>query len=532
MVLRSRGAIGLFSCLTLLLGGTALGAPAAHAESTCQKKTGGGSSSLGYTGKNSGNSSNGYTCAFHDGTGKKKIGAWATKSVTYNTPKGYVKRTDCHQGSKYVSFTPAYAETSAGSSYTMTMTNWDVDKHHYGVGVLWNTDDVNSSQFSTSSCGYGDFAYNLFWQSYLDLAVTGTTSAGVPVEFTVTATADGNNPVEGSVGVYWQKGEAPDPQVKDGEGTVVSGTDPLVGGGALSDGAAIVQAATGLPVGDYKFYAAFAGTSYTLAPPQRGWLGALSSTIGLTISAAAAQDDSDSAAVSQVRSAARQTDSGTITVVRSSAKLRDGVRSRCPKDQRPIQADVSAGTAALGDESLKWGGRRVAVRADAVKGRTRVALEIVCRSLKAQMWLQGGTGFGTVQDDMMRLDRKGTLLAGPGADRLLLTGVRAVAFGSLGGDRVVVRARRAVADGGPGRDLIRSLTKNPKSSNGVRGGAAMLIGGPGWDRIVGGLGPDRINAVDGQRDMVRCRGHQNRVIADPEDRIVGDCRTTITAGAR
>ena len=54
----------LFATLSatgLAAGMIALSAPAVLAESTCQKKTGGSTSSVSYTGKNSGTSSNGYT---------------------------------------------------------------------------------------------------------------------------------------------------------------------------------------------------------------------------------------------------------------------------------------------------------------------------------------------------------------------------------------------------------------------------------------------------------------------------------------
>ena len=55
-------------------------------------------------------------------------------------------------------------------------------------------------------------------------------------------------------------------------------------------------------------------------------------------------------------------------------------------------------------------------------------------------------------------------------------------------------------------------------------GGDRLTGGSGRDRISGGKDDDVIYARDGQRDSVSCgTGKPDRVVADPSDRVAGDC---------
>jgi hypothetical protein len=41
--------------------------------------------------------------------------------------------------------------------------------------------------------------------------------------------------------------------------------------------------------------------------------------------------------------------------------------------------------------------------------------------------------------------------------------------------------------------------------------------------VSGGPGNDRINAANGQRDRIRCGRGSDRVRADRQDRVAGDC---------
>lgn len=495
----------------LTLAVVAVAAPAAQAASTCEKKTGGSSSSLGYTGKNSGNSSNGYTCAYQASSGKKSLKPWQTKSWTSNTAKGYYKITSCYDDEKNVTVSPAYATTAAGSSYTQTATNWDTSKtRHWGGGVLWATDGVNGSQYQTSNCNWGNFPVNLFWQTSLTLQVTGFDATSRKASFTAIATPDGNAPVMGEVGIFRQVGDTPDPQVKDANGNVISGTDPVIAGGALNNGTLTAQSPP-LPSGDYKFYAAYAGTSTSSTPPQRGWTAAMSTTIPLSITTGSKATRSSVKATPTI---------GTMSVVDDHAKAPKSPRVRCEDGQRPLQINAGSPTADVDAASVIWTKAGARLMASDFKAGTRLAIQAVCREVSAPAQRLAGLALGTLRSDDLKLKRVGTVLAGPGADKVTLASRKAVGFGSRGDDRMFVRAARAVADGGLGADRIVSKT---------RSGSSLLIGGPGRDVLRGGRAADRINAVDGRGgDRVVCGGSKNRVLADRGDVIKGSCASVKT----
>jgi Ca2+-binding RTX toxin-like protein len=93
-------------------------------------------------------------------------------------------------------------------------------------------------------------------------------------------------------------------------------------------------------------------------------------------------------------------------------------------------------------------------------------------------------------------------------------------YGEGGDDRLFGTGSTANRmDGGPGNDQIES--------------GGLLLGRYGNDRLVGGTGPDRIsghsgndyvNALDRERDSVRCGdGRSDRVIADRVDSVARDC---------
>ena len=67
--------------------------------------------------------------------------------------------------------------------------------------------------------------------------------------------------------------------------------------------------------------------------------------------------------------------------------------------------------------------------------------------------------------------------------------VRAVVVGSAADNRIVLTAK-GVASGGRGDDVLVGGTR--------------LVGGPGRDVLKGGRDTSRIQAVDGERDVVRC----------------------------
>ena len=66
--------------------------------------------------------------------------------------------------------------------------------------------------------------------------------------------------------------------------------------------------------------------------------------------------------------------------------------------------------------------------------------------------------------------------------------------------------------GGPGNDTLLGGAGNDRIS-----------GGPGSDTIAAGLGNDLVRARDGVVDHVTCVPGRDRVIADPQDDVAGDC---------
>lgn len=496
----------------LIIGSISLGTVVAHAESACEQKTGGNHSSVAYTGKNSGNSKNGYTCAYLAASDSIKLNPWATKSWTTNTALGYYKIHGCSNHGNEVTVTSAYITSSLGSSWTITGTNWNTKTKHFGGGVFWAVDNVPGSQYNTDGgCNYGNYNVNLFWATSLALAVTGIDESTGIATLTATATPDGNAPAAGEVGIYEQLGATQDPQ-----------NDPLIGGGELSNGVATV-ATPALAAGDYNFYAGYAGTSPTDPPPQRGWTGAYSPTIPLNISASSTGAAATATGVAQNGPYIGL--AGT-SVVNASGRYPRKVKARCPAGQRPIHVQADSPNVALDGDAVKWSKRGARISVKGLRKGNELDLQLLCRTKGKPQTTMGRIGFGTVRADQMSIKKRGTVFAGPGADELVLRGKRATAFGTLGRDLITVRAARAIAAGGHGKDKIISHTKNPHTSTGKRAGSALLIGGPGRDFVLGGFGPDRINLQDGAPgDTVRCRGTRNRVLADVGDAVTGNCRS-------
>ena len=82
-------------------------------------------------------------------------------------------------------------------------------------------------------------------------------------------------------------------------------------------------------------------------------------------------------------------------------------------------------------------------------------------------------------------------------------------------DNLVGTSHRDVNDsviGGRGNDVLLGGAGNDRIS-----------GGPGSDLIAGGGGRDVIRVRDGVVDRVGCGPGRDRVIADPQDDVGGDC---------
>lgn len=91
----------------------------------------------------------------------------------------------------------------------------------------------------------------------------------------------------------------------------------------------------------------------------------------------------------------------------------------------------------------------------------------------------------------------------PGPDRI---------NGRAGDDRIRGRGGNDTLLGGPGDDLLSGDAGND-----------VLVGGPGQDTLLGGAGNDTIRAVDGEPDTISCGEGRDRVFADPQDVVAGDC---------
>jgi RTX calcium-binding nonapeptide repeat (4 copies) len=75
--------------------------------------------------------------------------------------------------------------------------------------------------------------------------------------------------------------------------------------------------------------------------------------------------------------------------------------------------------------------------------------------------------------------------------------------------------------GTAGSDVL--LGKGGDDRLGGAAGPDVLVGGRGKDRYRAGSGDDRIRATDGKRDVIRCGGGADVVVADRKDRLGDDC---------
>lgn len=497
------------AAMSLLVGVGAIAAPVAAQAASCSSTTTGGSDSLGYTGKNGGNSVNGYTCAYRYSSGKIKLKPWQTKSWTSNSAPGYTKRAHCYKDEKNVTVSNAYAQSSVGSSFTQTATNWDTgNNRHFGGGVLWNTADILGNQFDTGGCNWGDFPLNLYWSTTVTAQLIDNDPTAGRLTFSVSVRSKDHDPVAGGLGVYRQLGAAPDPGKYDANGNVLSGMDPILGKGVL-DGAGNATVTSAWP-GSGQYYIAYSGTDVNTPPPVRGWTPGLSPTIGI----GAPQVSMAGARLAESLPADPPPFVWVVEKVTAAPKV---PVARCPVGWRVLQVEAMSPTKALDERDVTAAKRRAAVDREFPDG-TRLMLQVMCVEADATVQTFPKLGLGTVGDDSLKMgDRNGLLVAGPGDDRLKSSAPRVTQLGGAGKDRITLPGTRNVANGGVDDD---KLTSNSTAKQ----HGALLIGGPGKDVLVGGLAADRLNARDGSGgDQVRCTGTANRVLADAGDVVTGAC---------
>jgi hypothetical protein len=467
-----------------------------------------------------------YQCAQVAASGKKSIGAWDTKSWTNSTAFGYTVRSHCKWRSNgEVSITEGWEF----SSYTATATNFATSKRHWAAGVLFTTGPVDSGGYSNGCEDHDGHIENSIERITSALKLTGGYAEGVAGQpMTITASISPSE-TRGNIAL------------------LVNGTP--VAAGPISGGNATL-AWTPPAAGTYQLTAAYQGdtsacpstsSSCGFTPEQSGkytaTVAAPATTTESTGSSAPAATTGSSAATASVRGLAgpahraatllgdarpfadlaatagnRGLDLRLTTRTRS-ATLPAPLALRCPAGSVLMNASLLAGPGA-GESLLRETRRGAALPARGLRAGSEATLQITCRQAGAPLAMHL-LGYGTPRPDRMVSGRRSaTLFGGPGGDRLGVRGEGGVAFGGHGGDRIVVDAGYGAGAGGPGDERHVSRTA----------GRALLVGGSGHDTFVVFSGRTFVNALDGERDTIICRGGAGHVLADPEDTVKGPCQ--------
>ena len=193
---------------------------------------------------------------------------------------------------------------------------------------------------------------------------------------------------------------------------------------------------------------------------------------------------------------------------------RRSVSASCARGSYPLHAQAST-SGPNPTFSVSFSGRRATFTSSSANVGSTMSGQVVCRPQGAYAQSLGAQSYGTRGRDTLSISRRnGTVLAGPGADRIRATGANSSVWGGLGRDRIAIAGRDSIAAGGPGRDRIIA----------VGPGRQLLWGGPGPDVLIGGPGNTLINARDGQGgDRIICRSASNRVMLDAGDVTTGAC---------
>lgn len=468
-----------------------------------------------------------YQCAVHNWSSKKSIAAWDSKIWSSDTALGYWVESKCAYRSDKNAVT--WVWEGAGPSYVATFTNWATSTRHFGTGVIFTTGSVNGDQIkSNSNCANGDGkienSIKKVTQKVKIDSITGNNVGGEPL--TITGTVSPSS-ATGGVGLLVNGVQA----TKDGKpvgGPIQNGkfsivwTSPPVG----VDATFVLTAAYGGDVSACPAAAKSCGYTGGVSQNEPVMIKKRITTKPVTFSASTssllsseltpATDGAalleDPAPTAGTSAQDGDTDPGT-SIVERSARMPAGLKVACPSGTVPLHAELFGANTG---RSLKYTSRGVSLRAGAVKAGEKASIQVTCRKSGRAKLETGRTTFGTRKADRMSTRRDGGMLfGGPGADRLRIVKKGGIAQGGLGADRITIKAKNGVANGGPGRDVIRSEGS----------GRSLLIGGPGRDRIVTSpKGRTLVDARDGQRDQVICRGSDNHVRADAKDVLKGNCQ--------
>lgn len=460
-----------------------------------------------------------YQCAQMANSGTKSIAALGTKSWTNTTNAAYNELTDCSYRS---SSAVTVLSMSSFGSFTATATNWSSSgTRHFAAGVIWSTGHVDEGQFSSSNnCGDNDG----------HLKATILKIAGIKPDSMATSTTQGSTLK--ITGTASPSGISAGYVVLRVDGQVAMTTNPKTGepvqvAGAVSSGKWTINWPVSQSVGTHNVDFIYGGDSSKCPKVAStcGYSQGKSSRYSVQIKSASPAASLAPATSSQMLSQPIEPISGDATVsashqeiakkldvkvITKRGRMPAKLRAHCPAGHFPLFAEIFGPP---GSDGLAWGRKAgVSVKRDAASRGTKVAVQLACRK-NGPSYLIKEAGFGSRGAD--KLQAKGSrklVLGGPGNDRLRVSRRHGVALGGLGDDRIYIHSDRGIAVGGPGNDVIHSSAAKP----------TLIVGGPGRDRLVG-AGRARINAVDGQRDVVVCKGGEVHARVDARDRVVGSC---------
>jgi len=141
--------------------------------------------------------------------------------------------------------------------------------------------------------------------------------------------------------------------------------------------------------------------------------------------------------------------------------------------------------------------------------------QVVCRKNGLDKSLKGGSNWGTKRGDLMVEQQNGLFYyGGPGNDKITAIGDSSYVSGGEDDDQIGISGVDSVARGGPGNDSLSAI-----GNTRIR-----LEGGPGKDKLVGGVGNTVLDARDGHGgDQISCVGTGNIALIDTGDIVKGSC---------
>lgn len=489
-----------------LIGTFLIGAVPAQA-STCSSKTGGDNDRLAKS-NNSNTDASGWNCAEVWTTGNKSISGWGTQTVVASTANGYVKEYDCTLKSSSVDLSKIYTDGGGkiGSSMTYMTGNSSTSTRHWTGAVLWMT-TTNGNDLAPNQRNGGCTDYTIYFNAFYENSMTatpgatsGTVGATVPVTVNVSA-PDGPVPTGLGAAVYLQLGATPNPK-----------TDTAVGQGTINNGSVVINTKIAV-AGTGTYYVAHGATDWTKMTPSSssvGWIPAQSKTFTITGNAAPTSASVASAPSGTER--AKQVVRSRATTVFAVEKHGKGELSvSCPAGTAVQSFAAGSDTRVFTPEQIKLNRGNAGISVNT--GTHESFIQVGCRNSSAKAQVEGKRGYGSVEGDVMKIKKAGSIFTGGlGDDVLTATIDKANLDGGLGADRLELR-NGGLANGAFGDDELIA-----------EGGGALLVGGEGRDTFRTGAGVVRVNAKDGKGgDVISCGSAKTQVMLDKGDTFTGPC---------